>query len=63
MSETASNTQFVIVDAEQFPNSRKLADVSNLPTFAYFKNGALVAQTQTNRAENLQEFLNENSVN
>jgi thiol-disulfide isomerase/thioredoxin len=27
---------FVIVDAEKFPNSRKLADVSNLPTFAFF---------------------------
>ena len=31
---------FVIVDAEKFPESRKLADVSNLPTFATFKGGS-----------------------
>ena len=28
---------FVIVDAEKFVESRKLADVSNLPTFATFE--------------------------
>ena len=28
---------FVIVDAEKFPESRKLATVDNLPTFAVFK--------------------------
>jgi thiol-disulfide isomerase/thioredoxin len=42
---------FLIVDAEQFPNSRQLAKVDNLPTFATFKNGALINQTQTNKAE------------
>ena len=50
---------FVIVDAEQFPESRKLAKVDNLPTFATFKNGVLVNQTQTNKAEVLAELVNE----
>ena len=38
-----------IVDAEKFPESRKLANVTNLPTFASFKNGVLVNQVQTNK--------------
>lgn len=50
---------FVIVDAEQFPESRKLAKVDNLPTFATFKNGQLVNQSQTNKAEVLAELVNE----
>ncbi len=50
---------FLIVDAEQFPESRKLAKVDNLPTFATFKNGVLVNQTQTNKAEVLTELVNE----
>lgn len=50
---------FLIVDAEQFPESRKLAKVDNLPTFATFKNGVLVNQTQTNKAEVLAELINE----
>lgn len=51
--------QFVVVDAEKFPESRKLANVSNLPTFAVFQDGALVNQTQTNKAEVLNELVNE----
>ena len=50
---------FLIVDAEKFPESRKLAKVDNLPTFATFKNGVLLNQTQTNKAEVLTELLNE----
>ncbi|MEK6509115.1 thioredoxin family protein [Myroides sp. C4067] len=53
------NMTFVIADAENFPESRKLADVSNLPTFATFVNGKLVNQTQTNKTEVLQELVNE----
>ena len=37
---------FVIVDAEKLPNSRKLANVDNLPTFAAFQGGTLVHQVQ-----------------
>jgi len=50
---------FVIVDAEKFPESRKLADVSNLPTFATFTNGELVNQTQTNKFDVLKELVAE----
>ena len=53
------NVAFVIADAENFPESRKLANVDNLPTFATFKNGVFVNQTQTNKADVLIEFVNE----
>ena len=53
------DAEFVLVDAEKYPESRKLADVSNLPTFAAFKNGALVNQVQTNKAESLKSFIDE----
>jgi thioredoxin 1 len=50
---------FVLVDAENAPESRKLANVSNLPTFATFVNGKLVNETQTNKQEVLIELVNE----
>jgi thiol-disulfide isomerase/thioredoxin len=50
---------FVLVDAENSPESRKLANVSNLPTFATFVNGKLVNETQTNKAEVLTELVQE----
>lgn len=53
------NASFILVDAEKFPESRKMATVDNLPTFATFKNGSFVNQTQTNRFENLKELVNE----
>ena len=57
-SENADAT-FVIVDAEKFPESRKLADVSNLPTFATFVNGEKKNQTQTNKFDLLKELVAE----
>ena len=48
---------FVYVDAEKLPNSRKLATVSNLPTFAAFSGGQLVEQNQGNKIEIVQELL------
>lgn len=53
------NITFVIVDAEKFPESRKLADVSNLPTFATFEGGSFKGQVQTNKFEVLKELVNE----
>jgi thioredoxin 1 len=50
---------FVLVDAENSPESRKLANVSNLPTFATFVNGKLVNETQTNKQEVLADLVNE----
>lgn len=54
---------FVIIDAEKFPESRKLANVDNLPTFAAFKNGKLLNQVQTNKFESLKELVNEVTSN
>ena len=54
---------FVIADAEKFPESRKLATVDNLPTFAIFKNGNFVNQVQTNKVEVLKDLLNEVTSN
>jgi thiol-disulfide isomerase/thioredoxin len=54
---------FIYVDAEKFPNSRKLADVSNLPTFAGFVNGTLVKQAQGNKIEIIEEVLHEVTSN
>jgi len=53
------NITFVIIDDENAPESRKLANVSNLPTFATFVGGKLVNETQTNKAEVLIELVNE----
>ncbi len=50
---------FVLVDAENSPESRKLANVSNLPTFATFVKGKLVNETQTNKQEVLADLVNE----
>lgn len=63
--ESMSHTDavFVVIDAEKFPNSRALANVDNLPTFAAFKEGELVKQIQTNKYDNLKEFINEVAAN
>ena len=53
------NVTFVVADAEKFPESRKLATVDNLPTFAIFKNGTFVNQVQTNKFEVLKELFDE----
>lgn len=50
---------FIIVDAEKQPESRKLASVKNLPTFATFKSGTLLNQVQTTKEEQLKILINE----
>ena len=50
---------FVMVDAEKFTESRKMANVDNLPTFATFKGGSFVNQVQTNKFEVLKDLVNE----
>jgi thiol-disulfide isomerase/thioredoxin len=59
MASENESIPFLVVDAEQFPESRKMAKVDNLPTFASFKDGTLVNQTQTNKTEVLTDFVNE----
>jgi len=59
MAMENENVTFVLADAENYPESRKLAKVDNLPTFATFKDGVLVNQVQTNKAELLTDLINE----
>ncbi|GAA4176345.1 MULTISPECIES: thioredoxin family protein [Sphingobacterium] len=63
LSGENENVPFIIADAEKFPESRKLANVNNLPTFAAFKNGKLVNQVQTNKLDALVELFNEAAGN
>ena len=59
LSNNFGNIKFLYVDAEKLPDSRKLAQVSNLPTFAAFKGGKLVSQTQTSKEENVKSLIDE----
>jgi thioredoxin 1 len=54
---------FFYVDAEKLTESRQLAKVDNLPTFALFKNGQLFKQVQTNQADSLIQLFNESTNN
>lgn len=57
------NVKFIIADAEKFPNSRKLAKVDNLPTFASFSRDELLQQVQTNKFDVLKDFVHETTAN
>ena len=57
MAAENEDVAFLIVDAEKYPNSRKFANVDNLPTFAAFEGGTLVDQVQTNKVEGLTELF------
>lgn len=59
LSREHEDMKFLLVDAEKFPESRKMATVDNLPTFATFKNGAFVNQVQTNKFESLKNLIDE----
>ncbi len=63
LAESYENAVFVVADAEKFPESRKLAKVDNLPTFAAFRAGKLQNQVQTNKFEILKEFVDETAGN
>lgn len=58
-----SNITFVLADAEKFPESRKLANVDNLPTFAAFTGGKLQGQVQTNKYDVLKDLIREITSN
>lgn len=51
--------KFLYVDAENLPESRKLAKVENLPTFAGFVDGVLVKQAAGTRLESIKGVLDE----
>lgn len=63
LASEIENVTFVIADAEKFPESRKLATVNNLPTFATFKNGSFINQVQTNKFEVLKDLVDEITSN
>lgn len=50
---------FLDVNAEENEKARKLAGVDNLPYFAVFKNGELVAGSSTSKEEKVVELLNQ----
>jgi thiol-disulfide isomerase/thioredoxin len=54
-----TSVKFVYVDAEKFPESRALAEVKNLPTFAGYKNGELVYQQFGNKVDIITQLLDE----
>lgn len=58
-----TDAAFILVDAEKFPESRKLANVNNLPTFAAYEGGELVNQVQTNKFESLKALVDEIAAN
>ncbi len=59
LAEANPEIQFIYVDAEKFPESRKMAEVSNLPTFAIYNKGNFVNQVVTSKEEHLKEICNE----
>jgi len=60
LGEQSEDTQFVYVDAEKFPQSRALAQVTHLPTFALYENGKLVDQNHGNKIEVAESLLQSN---
>ncbi|MDD3459078.1 MAG: thioredoxin family protein [Weeksellaceae bacterium] len=59
MAKENEEIEFIYVDAEKFVESRKLAEVSNLPTFATYNQGRLVNQVVTSKEEHLKTLYNE----
>lgn len=59
LKDEYQDIEFYYVDAEKFPNSRALATVNNLPTFATFKNGELIGQATGTNINKVKEIINE----
>lgn len=59
----SETVKFVYVDAEKFPESRQLASVTNLPTFAGFSDGKLVKQAMGTNEAAIKGVLNEITAN
>lgn len=57
LSGENTRVRFVYVDAEKMPQSRKMAEVNSLPTFAGFKSGKLVANNSGNKEATIKEIL------
>ncbi len=57
MADAASDVAFVEVNAEHNPTARKVAGVDNLPFFAVFRDGQLVAGEATGKIERVQDLI------
>lgn len=57
LANEIEDVDFVIVDAEEFKESRKLAKITNLPTFASYFGGELLNQLETSLEEKLKELV------
>ncbi len=57
--ERFSDIHFLDINAEENEAARKLAGVDNLPYFAVFRNGELLAGSTTSKEENVVEMLNQ----
>ncbi len=53
------NITFVYVDAEKFTESRGLAPVENLPTFAAFKKGELIKAQSGSKPSIINDLIDE----
>tara|TARA_B100001248_G_C27399364_1_gene468712 strand:- start:2974 stop:3285 length:312 start_codon:yes stop_codon:yes gene_type:complete len=63
LSEKTDGVAFYYVDAEKYPESRKLADVSNLPTFALFEGGEFKSQVIGTKFEKVEALINASTSN
>ncbi len=55
--EEYAGITFLDVNAEENPEARKLAGVSNLPFFATFENGQLKAADNTSKEETVENMI------
>ena len=56
--EAFANVAFVDVNAENSPEARKVAGVTNLPFFAIFKGGKLVDTVAASKEEAVRDLIN-----
>lgn len=57
LADADTGVTYVEVNAEQNPAARKVAGVDNLPFFAVFRDGQLIAGEATGRLERVQELI------
>jgi len=57
LSEQYTDIKFVYVDAEKFPNSRKLSQVNNLPSFTTFKGGKVLDHFEGNKIDKVESLI------
>lgn len=63
LAEEKDGVTFVYVDAEKYPESRGLAKVDNLPTFAGFLDGQLIGQATGTNLQKIRGLIDEIASN